>query len=104
MRKLFALLLVAGMASFVACGPSAADKAKVQATKDSLAKDSIAKVEAAAKLADSLAMVAKVDSLKKDSIAKAEEKGKKGTVKPKGGNTPKTTVEKDKVKAKSGRG
>jgi hypothetical protein len=96
MRKLFALLLVAGMASFVACGPSAADKAKAQATKDSITKDSIAKVEAATKLADSLANVAKLEAAKADSIAKAEEKGNKkgkGTVKPKGEDKPKTTPE-----------
>ncbi|NVO01291.1 MAG: hypothetical protein HXX09_01180 [Bacteroidetes bacterium] len=89
MKKLFALLLVAGMTSFIACGPSAADKAKVQATKDSLAKDSIAKVEAAAKLADSLANVAKIEAAKADSIAKAGEKKTKGTVKPKGNDKPK---------------
>jgi hypothetical protein len=73
MKKLFALLLVAGMTSFIACGPSAADKAKAQATKDSLTQDSIAKVEKAK--ADSIALVAKNDSAAKaDSLAKKEEK------------------------------
>jgi hypothetical protein len=82
MKKLFALLVVAGMVSFIACGPSAEEKAKKeQATKDSLAKDSIAKVEQAQKEADSLKLVAdataKADSLKNDSIAKADKKGGK---------------------------
>jgi hypothetical protein len=82
MKKLFALLVVAGMVSFIACGPSAEEKAKKeQAAKDSITKDSIAKAELAQKEADSLKLVADAtalkDSLAKDSIAKADKKGGK---------------------------
>jgi len=83
MKKLLGLLVIAGMFTFVACGPSAdeietkriADSTHIA---DSLAKearkaDSIAKAEAAA------AAAAEAEKNKQDSIAKAEaEKGKKG--------------------------
>jgi len=66
MKKLFALLLVAGMVAVVACGPSAEQK-RAKEVADSTAKaDSIAKIEAVNK--------AKMDSIAKvaaDSIAKA---------------------------------
>lgn len=72
MKKLMALVLVAGMTAFVACGPSKKDmEAKEKAKRDSLRLDSIAKVREA----DSLAAVEKenkrFDSLKQDSIKKA---------------------------------
>jgi len=82
MKKLFSLLLLAGMAAFVACGPSAEElAAKEKAKQDSIAKaqrevaiaDSIAAVETAK--ADSIALVEKT---KADSIAAAAtKKGKK---------------------------
>ena len=79
MKKVFALLLVAGMFAVVSCGPSAEEKAKAeQATKDSLAQiattaDSLAKVAAEQATADSLKAVATADSIKA-----AEEAGAKG--------------------------
>jgi len=81
MKKLFALLVVAGMVAFISCGPGK-DKAKEQAVadslkKDSIMKDSIAKAEQALKVADSLKQVALKDSLKNDSIEKAKKGGKK---------------------------
>jgi len=48
MKKLFGLLMIAGMMSFVACGPSAEEQAAEQARLDSIAKaqqDSIAKAQ-----------------------------------------------------------
>ena len=87
MKKLFALLLVAGMVAFVACGPSQKEKeAKEKAKQDSIAAAEKAKIEA-----DSLAAVEKekrkLDSLKQDSIAKADKKKAHGT-KPKTQATP----------------
>lgn len=82
MKKLFSLLLLAGMAAFVACGPSAEElAAKEKAKQDSIATaqrevaiaDSIAAVETAK--ADSIALV---EQTKADSIAAAAtKKGKK---------------------------
>ena len=66
MKKLFALLLVAGMVAVVACGQSAEQK-RAKEVADSTAKaDSLAQVQAANQ--------AKMDSLAKvaaDSVAKA---------------------------------
>ncbi|MFA4853366.1 MAG: hypothetical protein WC599_12685 [Bacteroidales bacterium] len=71
MKKLFALVLVAGMVAFVACGPSKKDKE----AKEKAKQDSIAAADKAKKEADSLAaVVRKMDSLKQDSIAKADKK------------------------------
>jgi len=78
MKKLASLLLVAGMVAFVACGPSAEEKAAMEKAK----QDSI---DAATKaVQDSMTMAAeqaKMDSIAKaqaDSIAAAEaNKGKK---------------------------
>ncbi len=84
MKKVFALLVVAGMVTFASCG-GGKDKAKEQARLDSLKKDSIAKVEidsiAKIKAADSLKQVAIKDSIKKDSVEKADKKGGKKPVK-----------------------
>jgi len=105
MKKLFALLVIAGMVSFVACGPKGPSEADKKKTADSLKADSLAKVEKAQKEADSIAAAAKAqataDSLKADSIAKAEKKGgKKG-----GTTTPKTTTTPaNQVKAGQGKG
>jgi hypothetical protein len=72
MKKLVALFVIAGMVSFVACGPKK-DKEAEQKRLDSLKQDSIAKVEKAK--ADSIALVAKNDSIAKaDSLAKKDEK------------------------------
>ncbi|MCK9618408.1 MAG: hypothetical protein M0R21_11325 [Lentimicrobiaceae bacterium] len=65
MKKLFALLVVAGMVAFVAC-KSGANKEAEQAKLDSIAKaDSI-------RIADSLAQVA-ADTIKADTVKPAEE-------------------------------
>ena len=96
MKKVFALLLVAGMFAVVSCGPSAEEKAKKEkATKDSIAAvekakaDSIATAEKAVQ--DSIAKVA--ETAKADSIKAAEEKGAKGA---KGAKT--TVAKKETVK------
>ncbi len=107
MKKVFALLLVAGMFAVVSCGPSAEEKAKAeQATKDSIANvekataDSIAAVQTAT--ADSLAMVA-TEVAKADSIAAAAKGGKatKTVVKTTVKETPGTKVDKAVNTAKS---
>ena len=82
MKKLVQLLVVAGMASFIACGPSASEKAE-KAKQDSIRQaDSIATIQAdSIRKADSVAALnsdalRKADSVKKaDSIAAT--KGKK---------------------------
>ncbi|HNW98049.1 MAG TPA: hypothetical protein PKK00_06530 [Bacteroidales bacterium] len=93
MKKLFALALVAGMVTFVACGPSKADQEK----KEKERQDSINSAEKAKREADSLARVEadqrRMDSLRQDSIQKAE----KNKPKPKQGyhpqgQAPKTTT------------
>ena len=75
MKKLFGLLMIAGMMSFVACGPSAEEQAAEQARLDSLTADSIAQVEAAAAeqtiVNDSIAQVKVAEQAKADSIANA---------------------------------
>ena len=89
MKKVFTLVAFATMASFVACGPSAAEQ---EAAKKKVA-DSVAQVVEKAK-ADTvaaqakLAEQAKADSTAKaaakaDSIAKAEESKKKPGAKKK---------------------
>jgi hypothetical protein len=83
MKKIALSLMAVAFGLFVACGPSAEEKAaKEKAIQDSIARaDSIAKAEleaAAAAQADSIAR-AEAEAAKADSIAKAEEaaKGKK---------------------------
>ncbi len=70
MKKLFAMFVVAGMVGFVACGPSAEEKAE-KARQDSIAlADSLANVAAEqARIADSTAQAA-VEAAHADSIAK----------------------------------
>ena len=68
MKKALTLVAFAAAVSFVACGPSAEEKAAAEKKKN----DSIAQVVEKAK-ADSIANVAKADS-----IAKAAEAAKKG--------------------------
>lgn len=69
MKKLFAMFVVAGMVGFVACGPSAEEKAE-KARQDSIAlADSLASVAAdQQRLADSTAQAA-VEAAHADSIA-----------------------------------
>jgi len=70
MKKLFAMLVFAGMVAFVACGPSAEEKA-AKATADSIKfADSVAQVEAVQqRIADSTAQ-ATAAAAHADSIAK----------------------------------
>ena len=84
MKRLFQLLVIAGMATFIACGPSAEQKAE-KAKQDSIRKaDSIAALMAdSIRKADSINALGsdslrKADSAKKaDSIAATTKKGKK---------------------------
>ena len=88
MKKVFTLVAVAGMVTFVACGPSAEEKAaKEKAKQDSIAAVEAAKAaEEAAKaqaIADSTAKYAEAQAAKQkaidDSIAAAKDKkGAKG--------------------------
>jgi Flp pilus assembly protein TadB len=94
MKKLLALVLVAAMASFVACG-GGKDKAKEQKRIDSLKQDSIAKVKTADSLAAAEKEMKKLDSLKQDSITKADKKAPK-----KGGTKGGTKDTKEKPKGK----
>jgi len=67
MKRLFQLLVLAGLATFVACGPSAAEKAE-KAKQDSIRKaDSIA-----ALMADSIRKTDSINALGADSIRKAD--------------------------------
>lgn len=67
MKKVFAMLMVCGLAAaFVACG--GADKAAAEAKAKAKA-DSTAAAELAIKVADSLAKIA-ADTVKKDSLPK----------------------------------
>ncbi len=81
MKSLLQLVVVAGMLSFLACGPSAtelAEKARLDSLRnDSIMKDSIAKVEAIQKAEQAAKDSIMKDSLMKDSIAKAAKGGKK---------------------------
>ena len=83
MKKLFTLVAVAGMFTFVACGPSAEEKAaKEKAQQDSIAAVEAAKAaEEAAKaqsIADSTAKYGEAQAAKQkamdDSIAAAKDK------------------------------
>jgi hypothetical protein len=67
MKKLFALLVVAGMVAVVACGPSAEEKRAKQVADSIAMADSLAK--AAAATADTMA---KVDTTKVDTAVKAK--------------------------------
>ena len=82
MKKLVQLLVVAGMFSFIACGPSASEKAE-KAKQDSIRQaDSIATLRAdSIRKADSVAAISSESLRKADSIKKADSvaatKGKK---------------------------
>lgn len=103
MKKLFSVLVIAGMAALVACGPSAEEiAAKAKATADSLK---------AIATADSLKTVATADSIAAaerqqfidDSIANAAKPkgGKPAPTKPTKPNQP---IPKEQVKAGQGKG
>ena len=85
MKKVLSVLVIAGMAALIACGPSAEEKAaKEKAKADSIAAvvkaDSIAMAEKEKAFADSVA--AATLKMKEDSIAAAATKGgKKGDTK-----------------------
>jgi hypothetical protein len=77
MKKLFALLLVAGMVAVVACGPSAEEKRAKEIADSTALADSLAQVQAGqqAKMdslakvtADSIAAAAHADSIAKKLI------------------------------------
>ncbi|HPB25968.1 MAG TPA: hypothetical protein PLB59_10010, partial [Bacteroidales bacterium] len=76
MKKLFSLLVVAGMVAIVACGPSAEEKAAAEKKKaDSIrVADSIAAAEKQKLIDDSIAAVQKAVE---DSIAAATPEKKK---------------------------
>ena len=103
MKKVFTLVAAASMFTFVACGPSAEEKAaKEKATQDSIAAVEAAKVaEEAAKAQatqDSLNAVNAAKEAEAKRIADSIEAAK--TAKP-GKTTPK---KKEQVKAGEGRG
>ena len=79
MKKLLTIAAVAGMFAFIACGPSAEDKAKAEKMKaDSLhMADSMNQAKAAMMMkahADSMMMKAKADSMHMADSAKAKAK------------------------------
>ena len=111
MKKVLTLVAAASMFTFVACGPSAEEKAaKEKATQDSIAAVEAAKAaEEAAKAQAAQDSINAVNAAKEaeakriaDSTAEAEAKKGKKVVKP-----VKTNKEKEKEEAKkatSGRG
>ncbi len=66
MKSILTFAIFATLSVFVACGPSAEEQAKLQATKDSLMADSIAKVEQVR-----LDSIAAIEQVRLDSIAAA---------------------------------
>ncbi len=81
MKKVFTLVALAGLTSLVACGPSKAEQEKAQHIKDSIAQDSLNKIEVAKQehINDSLKKVEEAkaaleahvkDSLHQDSVDK----------------------------------
>lgn len=97
MKKLFSLLVIAGMVAFVACGPSAEEKAAAEKAK----QDSI--VQAQQKIDDSIAAAQKLID---DSIAAAKQKAYDDSIaaiKPKGGK-PATQKPKTPPTKPSGKG
>ena len=107
MKRIITIMLAAGMLTFVACGPSAEEKAAAEKMKqDSIASaqkmvdDSIAAVNAAAEKAAQDAMMA-AEQAKADSIAMAEA-AKKHAVKPKKTNDQKIQENKKIAKKEKG--
>jgi hypothetical protein len=83
MKKLLSLVVVAGLAALVACGPSAEEKAAAEKAK----QDSIAKVEKEKAMQDSIA-AADLMKAKEDSIAKAKQDSIAAAQPVKGGKKP----------------
>ncbi|MEI6822503.1 MAG: hypothetical protein WCL51_11265 [Bacteroidota bacterium] len=87
MKRLLSLIVIAGMCTFVACGPSAEEKAKAEKAK----QDSLQAIEQT-RIADSTAKeTAKADSVKQiepqriaDSTKAAEEQASKAKPAKKG--------------------
>jgi len=81
MKTLAKVLVVAGFLGFIACGPSAEEKAREAARLDSLRMDSIRKVEEAKqmRIQDSLKAIemAKQQAIQDSIAAAAAKKGKK---------------------------
>ena len=106
MKRITTMILAAGMLTFVACGPSAEEKAAAEKAKqDSIAAaqkmvdDSIAAANAAAAAkATQDSLNAAMEKAKADSIAAAEEKKKAHAPKPK------TIIEKKKEEVKKSAG
>jgi hypothetical protein len=80
MKKLFALFVAAGILAFMACG-GGADKAKEQKIKDSLKKDSIAKIDKQKAKDDSI-KAAEEAAKAADTLKKKEGDKKDGPKKP----------------------
>ncbi|HNP48427.1 MAG TPA: hypothetical protein PKL85_06290 [Bacteroidia bacterium] len=97
MKKVFSLLLAAGMIALISCGPSAEEKAAAEkATQDSITAamekmtaDSMAAVQAAAEQAHQDSMNAAMQKATQDSIDAA---AKKAANKPKPKAKPKAEV------------
>lgn len=101
MKKLFSLVLAGGMASLIACGPSAEEIAAEQKRKeDSIRRaDSIRQAEEAARQAaiqDSIAKAEAAEKARQDSIRIADSIAAAAKNKPK----PKTKEEKQKEEVK----
>jgi len=88
MKKLFVVLVVAGMC-FVACGPSAEQKAKEEALVEAEAKAAEAEAKAAEAEAAKLAAEAEAARLAEEQAAAEEEAAKAKKVAP---ATKKTTT------------
>ena len=111
MKKSIVLILVAGMLSFSACGPSAKEREAEEArVRDSIANDSTMAAQAAAEEAmrisqDSLARIAQDSAMSamQDSIAMAKTPGKK-PAKPRLIDPGKKDQKPEDVKPGTGRG
>jgi hypothetical protein len=77
MKKLFAMFVLAGMVAFVACGPSAEEKAKKAAEDSARIADSLANVAAMQQKIDDSIAQANAAAAHADSIAKGLIKEKK---------------------------
>ena len=78
MKKIVSLFIISGIVSFIACGPSAEEKAAAEkARQDSInyvmqqmTADSLAKVTMEKAYADSMAMIMRADSIAKSMETK----------------------------------
>ena len=107
MKKSFTVLMAAGIAAFVACGPSAEEKAKVeQARMDSIEQvritDSTSAAVAATEVAAAAAQKAAQDSLAMVAMQDSMAKMKENMIKPKPKAKP--VIKPQDVKAGQGKG